>query len=456
MAKRRPAFSPLLITPIILIGVPLAMLAYEVRRTGLSYGDVLARIARQSQEGEAQEVQAGFGKAEKIDFLGPQPIGFPPRGHEKPTIAHVAIYDLDQDGLKDVLVCDVLHRRVTWIRQDPANVYTETQIGDEVAGPAHVEAYDMDFDGDLDVLVSSMGVILPNNDRIGKAIIFENDGQQNFTTHVLAQRIARVNDMRPGDLDGDGDIDIAVGQFGYDQGEIRWMENKGNWHFESHTLLNLSGTIHTPVVDLDNDGDLDIVALVSQEWEEVYAFENDGKGSFKTRLLYGVADADFGSSGIGLADLDADGDTDILWANGDAFVATDYRPVPSHGVQWLENCGGMNFVFHRLGDFPGAYDPCAADLDGDGDLDVLAVSGFNYWERPGSQSMMWWENLGEHKFVGRNLAEAPTHLITCDVADMNGDGKIDVVTGSMNLYPPFDRMGRVTLWLNTWNESRNN
>ena len=132
MAKRRLVFSPLLILPLILIGVPLVLLTYESRRTGLSYADVVARVARQAQAGSAPQATARLPKGEKIDFFEPRPIGDTP--HEKSTIAHVAIYDLDQDGLKDVLVCDVLHRRVTWIRQHPADVYTERQIGDEVAG----------------------------------------------------------------------------------------------------------------------------------------------------------------------------------------------------------------------------------------------------------------------------------------------------------------------------------
>ena len=66
--------------------------------------------------------------------------------------------------------------------------------------------------------------------------------------------MARVTDIQPGDFDGDGDVDLAVGQFGYDQGEIRWMENQGELRFESHQLLSLPGTIHVPVADMDGDG----------------------------------------------------------------------------------------------------------------------------------------------------------------------------------------------------------
>ncbi len=451
MGQRRWKLSPLWVLVVVVLAVPVAVLTYEAHRTGLAITEVVSRVMRLGGTGGSHESGGSSNKGETIHFLRSMPIG--DTADEKATIAHVAIADLDQDGLNDVLVCDVLNRRVTWIRQNPRGVYTETQIGQAVPGPAHGEVCDIDLDGDLDVLVAQMTIILPNNDRIGKVLVMENDGKENFTTHVLAEKIARVTDVQGADMDGDGDIDLVVGQFGYDQGEIRWMENRGNWSFRSHILLSLSGTIHTPIVDLDGDGDMDIVALVSQEWEEVYAFENDGRGNFTTRLLHGVADADYGSSGIGIADLDSDGDADIIWANGDAFVVTDYRPVPSHGLQWLENLGSMEFRFHRIGDFPGAYDPCAADLDADGDLDIIAVSEFNFWDRPGAQSLMWWQNLGNGKFLGRDLAMETTHLLTVDAADMNGDGLIDLVTGSMNLYPPFDRTGRVTLWLNTWNES---
>jgi hypothetical protein len=263
-------------------------------------------------------------------------------------------------------------------------------------------------------------------------------------------RVARVTDVRGGDLDGDGDLDLAVGQFGYDDGEIRWMENLGGWRFKSHILLSLSGTIHTPVSDMDGDGDLDIVALVSQEWEEVYIFRNDGGGRFTPQLIYGSTNEDFGSSGISLADLDQDGDQDVLYTNGDAFDYVPPGPRPWHGVQWLENLGGLEFRYHRLGDFAGAYSPQAADMDGDGDLDVIAVSGFNDWKSPRARSLVLFENRGNGSFQRRDLASSPTHLLVVDAADMDQDGRPDLVTGGMYTYPPYDRTSRVTLWLNRW------
>ena len=209
------------------------------------------------------------------------------------------------------------------------------------------------MDGDIDLLVAQMTMIFPNNDKIGAVVVLENNGQQEFTNHVIIDKIARVTDVEAGDLDGDGDIDLVVAEFGYDDGEIRWLENKGNWHFESHILQSLSGTIHTPIADMDNDGDLDIVALVSQEWEEIYIFENDGKGNFKPHLIWGSANEDFGSSGISLVDLNQDGYMDILYTNGDAFDYIPPGPRPWHGVQWLENKGNLKFEYHRIADFPG-------------------------------------------------------------------------------------------------------
>ena len=335
MAVSKSTVGSLLALFVVLVGIPTGLLALQAKRTGQPFGAYVKRALGRMGGEEAREVPlpaAGTARGKRLEFLEKRTIG-EPVGDTRPWITHVAVVDLDQDGLKDVVVCDAKANRVCWIAQSPKDTYTERDIGDEVRGPAHVTPCDIDQDGDLDLLVAKMGTIFPNNDKIGSVVILENDGNQGFTNRVLADGIARVTDIQPGDFDGDGDLDLAVGQFGYDDGEIRWMENLGgDWQFESHILLSLSGTIHTPVADIDKDGDLDIVALVSQEWEEIYVFENDGHAQFKTNMIYGSTNEDFGSSGISLVDFDGDGDEDILFTNGDAFDYIPPGPRPWHGV----------------------------------------------------------------------------------------------------------------------------
>jgi hypothetical protein len=243
-------------------------------------------------------------------------------------------------------------------------------------------------------------------------------------------------------------MDLAVAQFGYDDGETRWIENLGNWKFRSHILQNQSGPINVEIVDIDKDGDPDIISLVSQEWEEIYCFINDGKGNFKSKLLWGSSNQDFGSSFLSVCDFDMDGDMDIIYTNGDAF---DYIPPqgrPWHGVNVLENKGDLNFEFRRLCYFTGATHMKPADIDGDGDIDFFAVATWNLWDKPESQSMIWLENIDNRQFVKHDITSNPTHIIACDPADFNNDGLIDVVTCGMHTYQPYDRMGRITLWIN--------
>ena len=215
---------------------------------------------------------------------------------------------------------------------------------------------------------------------------------------------------------------------------------------EQHVLLRLSGPINAIVADIDHDGHPDIVALVSQEWEEIWAFLNDGRGHFTSKMIWGSTNPDFGSSWITMSDLDRDGDLDILYSNGDAF---DYAPAnsrPWHGVQWLDNRGNVQFAFHRLADLPGASSPQAVDLDGDGDLDVVVASANNNWDDPAAMSLVWLENNGRMQFTMHRIAASPTHLITLAAGDLDGDGNVDLVTGGMHISRPYDRMSRITVW----------
>ena len=438
---------PVFLVLVLLVGTPLLFLNYQSRRSGLSWSEVIQRtLNKKIAKNSGAEVYKDNPSGEIIDFLAPTPIGN--KFTEPPLISHVLAVDLDKDGLLDVVVCDCKNNSVSWIRQYPQGTFTETVLASDLIAPAHVQAIDFDHDGDLDLMVAVLGLLFPSNDKIGSVVVLENDGKCNFKKHVIVDKIARVSDVRAGDMDNDGDMDLAVGQFGYDDGETRWIENLGNWKFQSHILQNLSGPINVDIVDLNKNGHKDIISLVSQEWEEIYCFANDGKGHFTPNLLYGSSNQDFGSSSINIYDLDKDGDDDILYTNGDAF---DYIPPqgrPWHGVQWLENKGNMKFEFHRICNFMGAYNARAVDIDNDGDLDLFVVSAFNLWDNPESQSFIWLENTGNMQFTKHNIASNPTHLLTLDCGDFNNDGLMDFVTGGMHTYPPYDRMSRVTLWLN--------
>jgi hypothetical protein len=457
MTEKKPEFSKrnkktknyilLSIILVIIIGIPLLFLNYQAKRSGLSQQEVINRLTNRlgQKEDDLGGLKEGL-TGKKIDFLVRSQIG--QDFTEPPLISHILAVDLDNDNLLDVIVCDAKNNFVSWIRQYPAGTYTERVVASNLTAPAHVQAIDFDHDGDKDLLVAVLGMLFPNNDKIGSVVILENNGHCEFTKHVIVEKIARVSDVRAGDLDGDGDMDLAVAQFGYDDGETRWIENLGNWNFKSNILQNLSGPINVEILDIDKDGDLDIISLVSQEWEEIYCYVNDGKGNFQSKLLWGSSNQDFGSSMLSTCDFDKDGDQDLLYTNGDAF---DYIPPqgrPWHGVNVLENKGNLIFEFRRLCFFTGATYMRPADIDNDNDIDFFAVSTWNLWDKPESYSMIWLENINNSQYVKHEITNNPTHLLCCDTGDFNNDGLTDVITCGMHTFPPYDRMGRITLWIN--------
>lgn len=162
-------------------------------------------------------------------------------------------------------------------------------------------------------------------------------------------------------------------------------------------------------VDIDGDGDIDI--LVGNEWLE----NLDGEGDFYSGRLFTEDYLD--SYNTFPVDLSGDGKVDIL--------AVD---VVSGLMTWYENQGSANFDLGKVVDARVfAYDDTvlAADLDGDGDVDILATF-------EDDDTVVWYENMdGVGEFsAARNITTSANGVRTVAVADLNGDGLVDIISGS--------------------------
>ncbi|HZT79907.1 MAG TPA: VCBS repeat-containing protein, partial [Gemmataceae bacterium] len=331
------------------------------------------------------------------------------------------------------------------------------QVLGKVPHPAHAEVVDLDGDGVKDVLVAGLGNFPPTDLRCGTVTWLRGKGDGTFTPCTLLEGVGRVADVQAADFNGDGKLDLVVAVFGWQHtGEIYWLENKTtDWSrpkFERHLIDNRHGTIHVPVADLDGDGRPDFVALISQEHETIVAFLNEGGGKFRKQTLYAAPHPGYGSSGIQLVDLNGDGKLDVLYTNGDV-LDQPYFLKPYHSIQWLENKGGLRFEHHHLLTMYGAHRAVAADLDGDGDLDVLAVSflptqGFPQRKEKNCDAVVVLEQTAPGKFERHVLESVSCDHVSCAVGDVYGTGRQDLVIGNFTMLDAQKMDHALTVWKN--------
>ena len=354
-----------------------------------------------------------------------------------PEISHLRWAHLGPGDKHVLLLCDMRYGYVAAADLRGRKPYP--QILARLNNPVHVEPVDLDGDLAIDLVAADLGSARPNDHDQGRVVWLRGQpAAGSFEEVVLASGLGRIADVRPADFDADGDLDLIVAEFGhYQTGKIFLLRNVAQRgqrpRFEPEVIDGRPGTIHVPVHDFNQDGRPDFVALVSQDWERVEAFINQGDGSFHLQTLWAGPDLTFGSSGIELVDLDQDGDMDVLYTNGDCW--DNWYVNTSHGVQWLENLGDLEFAYHRLTDMPGVYRALAGDFDGDGDLDVVAVAWLPPPVMPSTLldaplvSILCLEQTEPGTFVRHTLETGSPHYATVETADFDGDGDLDFAVG---------------------------
>jgi hypothetical protein len=349
-------------------------------------------------------------------------VEIPPISYENPTSSFVKINA--GDSIHPLIISDVTKQNIYFFN-------SQLEIRDSVYSSGPV--VDIDFTKNK-MLACNIGVLNPNNGMFGKAQFINTDekGKMLEDTVALFDKLRRPVQITTADLNNDGKSDYLVCEFGNLIGELSWMENIGNNKFTKHVLRAFPGAIKAYINDYNHDGAPDIWVLFAQGEEGVFLFTNKRNGEFETKEVLRFPPV-YGSSYFELVDFNSDGYFDIVYTCGDN---ADYSVVfkPYHGVYIFLNDKTNHFTQKYFFPINGCYKAMARDYDGDGDLDIAAISFFADYEHQPEEGFVYLKNDGNFNFSPYSVQEAQSgRWLTMDVGDLNGDGKIDIVLGNFTL-----------------------
>jgi hypothetical protein len=280
-------------------------------------------------------------------------------------------------------------------------------------------------DGELTLLL--MGIMDPNDQSNGEV------ARLHVTDHTLSKMIdslKRPVHFEMTDLNSDGLEDIVVCAFGNYSGALLAYKNLGGGTFEKKTLQSLPGARRVIIRDFDNNGLVDILALMSQGDEKLILLLNHGNFNFRINTLLRFPPV-YGSSYFDVADFNNDGKFDILYANGDN---ADYSKIlkPYHGIRIFLNDGKNDFKETWFYNMHGASQAVARDFDLDGDLDIAAISFFPDFRNHADQGFIYFENTNGKFLPQTTPLAAAGRWLTMEPSDIDHDGDCDLMLGALN------------------------
>jgi uncharacterized repeat protein (TIGR01451 family) len=337
--------------------------------------------------------------------------------------ASVYAADVDGDGDLDVLGAAGTADDITWWENTNGDgtAWTEHTVAAAFDGAVSVYAADVDSDGDLDVLGAAIAA-----DDITWWENTNGDGTA-WTEHTVAAAFDGAVSVYAADVDSDGDLDVLGAAITAD--DITWWENTngdGTAWTEHTVAATFDGASSVYAADVDRDGDLDILGAAGTADDITWWENTNGDGTAWTE--HAVATAFDAARSVYAADVDGDGDLDVLGAASFANDITWWENTNGDGTAWTEHTVATAF--------DGAWSMYAADVDGDGDLDVLGAALFaddiTWWENTNGDGTAWTEHTVAAAFDGASSVYA---------ADVDGDSDLDIL-GAASI------ADEIQVWLN--------